>query len=60
MLSEDSAFNKVSLDKMMVECYTSIIMGDPIDSFDDFVKEWYDAGGKSMLDEVNKWYEGRS
>ena len=60
MLSEDSAFNKVTLDKMMVECYTNIIMGDPIDTFDAFVKEWYKEGGQTMLDEVNQWYSNQS
>ncbi|GEM_PF-3415841 len=60
MLSEDSAFNKVTLDKMMVECYTNIIMGDSIDTFDAFVKEWYKEGGQTMLDEVNQWYSSQS
>ena len=57
MLSEDSAFDKVTLDKMMVETYTGIIMGDPIDKFDEFVQEWYDWGGTKMLEEVNAWYD---
>ena len=53
MLSEDAAFEKVSLDKMMVETYTNIIMGDPIESFDRFVEDWYAEGGQTILDEVN-------
>ncbi len=56
MLSEEAAFDKVTLDKMMVETYTNIIMGESIDSFDVFVKEWYEEGGQRIIDEVNTWY----
>ena len=56
MLSEEAAFDKVTLDKMMVETYTNIIMGESIDSFDVFVKEWYEEGGQRIIDEVNAWY----
>lgn len=57
MLTEESAFNKVSLDAMMVECYTNIIMGDSVDTFDKFVDDWYAMGGQEILDEANAWYE---
>lgn len=56
MLTEESAFNKVTLDKMMVETYTNIIMGEPADTFDTFVEEWYEEGGQEILDEANAWY----
>lgn len=56
MLSEEAAFNKVSLDAMMVETYTNIIMGDSLDTFDEFVEDWYDMGGQEILDEANAWY----
>jgi len=59
MLSEDSAFNKVALDKMMVETYTNIIMGEPVDTFDTFVQEWYAEGGQEILEEVNAWYSNK-
>ncbi len=57
MLTEESAFNKVSLDSMMVETYTNIIMGDSIDTFDQFVEDWYDMGGQEILNEANAWYK---
>jgi putative aldouronate transport system substrate-binding protein len=59
MLSEDSAFNKVTLDKLMVETYTNIIMGESIDTFDAFVAEWYAEGGQEILDEANAWYAAK-
>lgn len=59
MLSEDSAFNKVTLDKLMVETYTNIIMGESVDTFDAFVDEWYAEGGQEILDEANAWYESK-
>jgi putative aldouronate transport system substrate-binding protein len=34
---------------------TKIIMGDSIDLFDQFVKEWYQLGGTEIVNEVNIW-----
>ncbi len=59
MLSEDAAFDKVTLDKMMVECYTNIVMGESLDSFDKFCEEWLEEGGERILEEVNAWYGNR-
>ncbi len=36
---------------------TKVIMGDPIDLFDQFVEDWYDLGGTEIVDEVNLWAE---
>jgi putative aldouronate transport system substrate-binding protein len=37
---------------------TKIIMGDSIDLFDQFVKEWYQLGGTEIVKEVNMWADG--
>lgn len=59
VLSEDSLFNKTTLDTAMAETFTNIIMGEPIESFDAFVKQWYEQGGEEILKEANDWYSGR-
>ena len=47
---------KAALDKLEVETFTKIIMGDPIDSFDSFVKQAMSLGGADIQKEVNAWY----
>jgi putative aldouronate transport system substrate-binding protein len=37
---------------------TKIIIGDSIDLFDQFVKEWYQLGGAEIVKEVNQWADG--
>jgi putative aldouronate transport system substrate-binding protein len=37
---------------------TKVIMGDSIDLFDQFVKEWYQLGGGDIVEEVNQWADG--
>ncbi|HMN60817.1 MAG TPA: extracellular solute-binding protein [Anaerolinea sp.] len=44
-----------TLQTMESEVLTKIIMGDPIDRFDQFVKDWYQLGGTQIVDEVNQW-----
>jgi putative aldouronate transport system substrate-binding protein len=45
-----------ALDTMQTEVYTKIIMGQsPVDSFDQFVKDWYALGGEAITKEVNDW-----
>ncbi|ANY65489.1 hypothetical protein BBD42_02670 [Paenibacillus sp. BIHB 4019] len=45
------------LKKLATESYLKIIYGDqPIEYFDEFVKEWLDNGGQKITDEVNAWY----
>lgn len=47
---------KSTLEKLMNETYTKIIMGGSIDEFDKFVKDWAKLGGEQMTKEVNDWY----
>jgi putative aldouronate transport system substrate-binding protein len=45
---------KVNLDKLEVQSFLNIIVGDkPVDSFDEFVKQWKEMGGTAVTQEVN-------
>jgi putative aldouronate transport system substrate-binding protein len=49
------------LSTMEKETYTKIIYGkEPVDSFDDFVKQWNDKGGSQITQEVNEWFANAS
>jgi len=48
------------LEKLQSETFTKIIIGEkPLDSFDEFVNEWYKAGGEEITKEVNEWYQSK-
>ncbi len=44
-----------TLQTMESEMITKVIMGDSIDRFDQFVKDWYNLGGTNIVEEVNQW-----
>jgi len=46
-----------TLQTMESEMVTKVIMGDPIDLFDQFVNDWYELGGTKIVEEVNQWAE---
>lgn len=46
---------KATLDKMEIETFTKIIMGEPIELFDKFVEDWKKLGGDDITKEVNEW-----
>lgn len=47
------------LKKLELETFSQIIMGQaPVDDFDTFVKNWLEAGGEQITQEVNDWYGG--
>ena len=48
-----------TLQKMELEVFSKIIMGDSIDTFDKFVADWKKLGGDAMTAEVNEWYAAR-
>lgn len=41
------------------EVYSRIIMGAPIDEFDEWVEYWNEQGGATITEEVNAWYRER-
>ncbi|MDQ8735640.1 extracellular solute-binding protein [Paenibacillus sp. LHD-38] len=47
------------LDNLQHETFVNIILGRPIDEFDQFVEEWHKLGGEKMTTEVNQWFAGR-
>ena len=52
MIDYQSMINSIRDEK-----FIKIIIGDAtVDSFDDYVTEWYNAGGQIITDEVNEWY----
>ena len=49
--------NASVLQDMTVQAYTDIILGNqPMESFDQFVTEWLNAGGQATLDELEELY----
>ncbi|MFD2329946.1 extracellular solute-binding protein [Cohnella sp. GCM10020058] len=46
---------RATLDKMELEVFTKIIMGQSIDTFDKFVADWKKLGGDQITKEVNDW-----
>lgn len=45
------------LTTMEKETFTKIIYSkEPLEAFDDFVKQWYEKGGTQITEEVNDWY----
>lgn len=45
-----------SLNKLIAETFTKIIMGAPLDEYDSFVSSWKKLGGDDITEEVNEWY----
>ncbi|WP_158289454.1 extracellular solute-binding protein [Paenibacillus flagellatus] len=50
---------KANLDKMELETFTKIVLGAPLDTFDQFVQDWKRLGGDDMTKEANDWYSKR-
>jgi len=48
-----------TLQKMELEVFSKIIMGDPIDNFDKFVSDWKKLGGDAITAEVNEWHASK-
>lgn len=50
--------HKSECDKILNEAYVAIITGDqPIDYFDEMVKQWYNAGGTVLTQEASALYQ---
>ncbi|MBB6634712.1 extracellular solute-binding protein [Cohnella thailandensis] len=45
-----------TLEKMRDEVFVKIILGSPIDDFDQFVEDWKELGGDRITKEVNEYY----
>jgi putative aldouronate transport system substrate-binding protein len=52
--------NVSTLDTLTITTFTDIITGaKPVDSFDEFVKQWLKAGGQETLDGLDKMYPAK-
>lgn len=47
------------LDNLQHDTFVNIILGNPVDEFDEFVQEWLKLGGINVTNEVNQWYMER-
>lgn len=48
------------LKEMQKQAYLEIITGQkPLDYFDTFVEQWYEIGGRQIVEEVNESYKER-
>ncbi len=55
--TETMLTKNVALNKLINDTYTKIIMGQDIETFDEFVEQWYEEGGEEITAEVNEWYQ---
>ena len=47
-----------TLDKLAMETIVKIITGDaPVDSYDQFLENWYKLGGEEVTAEAQAWYD---
>ncbi|QJD85013.1 extracellular solute-binding protein [Cohnella herbarum] len=59
-ISTDTMLKRdATLQKLELETFTKIIMGDSLDKFDKFVENWKKLGGDDMTKEANEWYKAR-
>lgn len=45
------------LTNRQLDAYQNIILGEPLSTFDQFVKEWHQLGGELLTNEVNEIYQ---
>lgn len=45
-----------TLEAMEAEVFTSIVMGEDISAFDNYVEKFFSLGGQKITEEVNAWY----
>ncbi|WP_426454575.1 extracellular solute-binding protein [Paenibacillus sp. S-38] len=48
-----------TLKKLQNQVFVNIILGEPIETFDKFVKDWKQLGGDQITQEVNEWYASK-
>lgn len=55
--TEKMADSQATLSKMTVETVVKIITGQDIDSYDEFLENWYAMGGQDVIDEAQAWVD---
>ncbi len=39
------------------EFIVKVILGEPVDSYDQFLESWYSSGGREMVDDAQAWFD---
>ncbi|UPK47404.1 extracellular solute-binding protein [Paenibacillus pabuli] len=55
-ITETMVDRQIILRDLQLEAYMNIILGSPIEEFDQFVDDWYKLGGEEITSEVNAWF----
>jgi len=55
-ITETMVDRQIILRDLQLEVYMNIILGSPIEEFDQFVDDWYKLGGEEITSEVNVWF----
>ncbi|MDR9746130.1 extracellular solute-binding protein [Paenibacillus taichungensis] len=55
-ITETMVDRQLILRDLQLEAYMNIILGSPIEEFDQFVNDWYKLGGEEITSEVNAWF----
>lgn len=55
-ITETMIDRQVILRDLQLEAYMNIILGSPIEEFDQFVENWRKLGGDEITSEVNAWF----
>lgn len=58
--SESMSEYQAILNSQLGECIVKIILGEPVDSYDDFLESWYASGGQEMIDDAQAWYDANN
>ncbi|KYG27076.1 ABC transporter substrate-binding protein [Alkalihalobacillus trypoxylicola] len=57
ILSDSMGERKTILEHKKLDTYINIILGSPIETFDDFVQDWEKMGGEEITKEINDFYQ---
>ncbi|MEN1986669.1 extracellular solute-binding protein [Paenibacillus hubeiensis] len=55
-ITETMIDRQIILRDLQLEAYMNIILGSPIEEFDQFVENWRKLGGDEITSEVNAWF----
>lgn len=55
-ITETMVDRQIILRDLQLEAYMNIILGSPIEEFDQFVDDWDKLGGEEITAEVNAWF----
>lgn len=55
-ITETMVDRQIILRDLQLEAYMNIILGSPIEEFDQFAKDWRKLGGDEITSEVNAWF----